>query len=168
MDKRLIASAACALLAAGTLPPAAAQAATTGETAAVIYWEVETYSGGKCLSTYIKGAIRALPCDTSSDAQEWHWVDSSWNTGFRMLKNKWTGRCLISTDPVSSGSCEDWTSRHWKDQSFGGGTSLRSGQKSSANTTQYLGFELGASDDVIMRDLWWPETAWFVSRRGTA
>ncbi|MEU6713988.1 hypothetical protein ABZ897_21170 [Nonomuraea sp. NPDC046802] len=113
MLKKVVPLTAGALIAtAAWLPAPAASASTSGN--AVIYWSFMNRGTGKCMSTYESGAIRALPCDTSANAQEWRWVNSSWNSGYRLLKNRWTGKCLISSVPISSGTCEDWTSRHWK------------------------------------------------------
>ncbi|SDK48146.1 hypothetical protein [Nonomuraea jiangxiensis] len=118
MYQRLTMIAIGTLAAVGIALPApaavAASAIDEANASAVIYWSFLNRGNGKCLSTYESGEIRMVTCDTAANAQEWHWVNSEWNTEFRLLKNKWTGKCLISTNPVSSGTCEDWTSRHWK------------------------------------------------------
>ncbi|WP_188197746.1 hypothetical protein [Nonomuraea sp. SYSU D8015] len=98
--------------------------APAGAAASVIYWKYRHTVTGTCLTTYASGKILTLPCEQENNAQEWHWINSSWNGDYRLLKNKWTGKCLISTEPVSSGSCEDWTSRHWGNVRLNDGTYL--------------------------------------------
>ncbi|NJP94832.1 hypothetical protein HCN51_36275 [Nonomuraea sp. FMUSA5-5] len=120
---------AAGALVCGLLPAQPAQAVPrTAETAtAVIYWSFRNASTGGCLSTYESGKVITWVCEDDSQAQQWHWIDSSWNGDHRLLKNRWTGRCLIATSPVTSGTCEDWTSRHWRIADSGAKNSIVSG-----------------------------------------
>ncbi|TDD11851.1 hypothetical protein [Nonomuraea diastatica] len=103
------------VMSAGAMPAGATTSITSEVRASdVVYWGFVSANTHQCLSTYASGTIRSLPCSGSAQAQQWHWIDSRWNGDQRLLKNRWTGKCLIATNPVTSGTCEDWTSRHWR------------------------------------------------------
>ncbi|GLW07027.1 hypothetical protein Misp01_21570 [Microtetraspora sp. NBRC 13810] len=120
----LLAAAAVALTGAmpvhaATTPPSTAAQAEAGQrgatpataagdvdASAVIYWAFRNDATDACLSTYASGAIRSVPCDASARAQEWHWINVP-GSSERMLKNRWTERCLVATSPVTSGDCRD-------------------------------------------------------------
>ncbi|WP_186403601.1 hypothetical protein [[Actinomadura] parvosata] len=109
----------CSLVAA---QPAQAVSGGT-ETIAVIYWFVQNQGTGRCLAVdqlEPVGEVSMGSCG-SGESIQWHWVNSSWNDGYRLLKNRISGGCLVSTSPVKMGTCEDWTSRHWKKIDWGDG-----------------------------------------------
>lgn len=111
MRRRIFAVVALALAMFGST----ATSVQTASAAPAYYWNfVDDH--GRCLTEYSSGAIRLDSC-SGGTAQQWYWINSSWNTDWRMMKNRWTGDCLVapdrSTEDVYAGSCEDWTSRHW-------------------------------------------------------
>ncbi|MDX3073594.1 hypothetical protein [Streptomyces sp. MI02-7b] len=112
MRKRILAVAGLALATLGSMTTSVQTAS-----AAAIYWSF-TDGTGRCLTEYSTGVIRMADC-SGGTAQQWSWINSSWNSDYRLLKNRWTGDCLVNgghalSDDVKSGTCEDWTSRHWK------------------------------------------------------
>ncbi|MEU6718909.1 hypothetical protein ABZ897_46220 [Nonomuraea sp. NPDC046802] len=132
-------SAAATVAITGTGPAAATTSADDEvDASAVLYWALENENTGECLATYQSGAIRSVSCDDKGQAGQWHWIRSEWNSDYRLLKNRWTGKCLIGTNPVTSGSCEDWTSRHWDNNPGPGG--------------YYL---LNAENHKFLRDPYW-------------
>ncbi|MEU1620842.1 hypothetical protein ABZ479_26495 [Streptomyces sp. NPDC005722] len=123
MRKRILAVAAMALAMLGTTATSVQTASATTQQAAAgpIYW---SFSDGftddgildRCLTEYSTGVIRMADC-SGGTAQQWYWINSAWDSPARLLKNRWTGDCLVAPanygEDIKSGSCDDWTSRHW-------------------------------------------------------
>ncbi|MFJ8599023.1 hypothetical protein ACIREM_09890 [Streptomyces shenzhenensis] len=110
MRKRIFAVAALTL---ATL--SSTTSVQTASAAGPTYW---MFSDGTsdCLTEYSTGVIRLANC-TGGTAQQWNWINSDWNSPYRLLKNRWTGDCLVAPqnywEDIKSGSCDDWTSRQW-------------------------------------------------------
>ncbi|MEU6789337.1 hypothetical protein ABZ912_60020 [Nonomuraea angiospora] len=134
----LAAAATIAIAGTGT---ASAASSTDDEVdaSAILYWIFENKTTGECLATYKSGAIRSVGCYGAGDAAQWHWIKSSWNDDYRLLKNKWTGKCLIGTEPITSGNCEDWTSRHWRNIPWSDRYYLRNAEKNQFLRDNYFG-----------------------------
>ncbi|MFC4008382.1 hypothetical protein ACFOY2_14215 [Nonomuraea purpurea] len=139
--KVLAAFAAAATVAImGTGPAAAATSADDEvDASAILYWAFVNEETGECLATYQSGAIRSVSCDDKGQAGQWHWIRSEWNSDYRLLKNRWTGKCLIGTNPVTSGNCEDWTSRHWDNRAWRDSYYLFNAEKSKFLRDAYWG-----------------------------
>ncbi|MEO3892713.1 hypothetical protein [Nonomuraea sp. B5E05] len=110
------------LLIAGATPAASAASASGDASAsAVIYWAFRNVLSGDCLTTYASGAIRMQPCAADAKAQEWHWINPDRTDGYRLLKNRWTGKCLRMEGRevrVGSYDCDvfggNLSTMHWK------------------------------------------------------
>ncbi|MFC5750703.1 hypothetical protein [Actinomadura rugatobispora] len=142
MRARIVAAMAVGL--SGLFSAPAAQASS-----GPIYWQFKNEASGRCLTTYASGAIHAIKCDSSQQSQQWHWLNSEW-TEMRMLRNRWTGKCLVhhlDTDAVTSGACNDRTSRHWRKTSTFSPTGIDAWRNNDWNGTlaNYYG-----SDRVFM------------------
>jgi hypothetical protein len=82
----------------GALFPASAQAAPT-------YWTFQNHRFETCLTAGQSGSAFATTCNLDSHYQQWDWVGDA---GFKQLRNRATGRCLMTDNKTSVNAV--WTS----------------------------------------------------------